>query len=230
MIQLVLKDSSSHSWFVYVQEIFGIYNFSSVFDLTDSALSKTIWKAQVKKTVNSFWMNKIREMTVEKSTLKNLDPRTMIEGSIHNIWDSAGFDTIAIKKANIKARLLSGVYPLQINRSRFNKTEVSAICPLCNKGIEDVEHFVLTCEFLDDVREPFLRDLKILIHDFDEVIETLIYTDTWRLMLVILDISNSRLPIKLQTDLMLGKIEAISRGLIYALHRKRCAELDIVMR
>ena len=50
---------------------------------------------------------------------------------MHNVWASTRLDCTSIMKANIKARLLSGVYTLQSNRSKY---DVSATCPMRMDG------------------------------------------------------------------------------------------------
>lgn len=107
-----------------------ILAFESVFGILDNIPSKEKWKSYVKKKINAFWIRKISAMSEGRSTLKCLSPKSMELGVVHNVWSSTGHDIVSIKKANIKARLLAGVYTLQYNRSKFNR-QTSPICQLC---------------------------------------------------------------------------------------------------
>ena len=64
---------------------------------------------------------------------------------------------MAIKKAGIKARLMTGTYVLQSNRAKFNKYKVDPTCTLCGDGPEDQEHFLLRCRSLSETCHPFNR-------------------------------------------------------------------------
>ncbi|XP_063398927.1 uncharacterized protein LOC134683546 [Mytilus trossulus] len=121
--QLVMKDNTSHSWFIYVDAILSLYEFESIFDILNSIPNRESWKIYVKQRIETFWKQKITNMAEGKSTLRFLHPMSMNCGTVHNVWANTGLDSISIMKANVKARLLTGVYTLQSNRSRFNKYE-----------------------------------------------------------------------------------------------------------
>ena len=59
--------------------------------------------------------------------------------------------------------MLSGTYILQKNKARFNQYEVSSLCPLCGIEHEDLMHLMLTCEKLEEVRQPFITNLQKMI-------------------------------------------------------------------
>ncbi|CAC5367641.1 unnamed protein product [Mytilus coruscus] len=152
---------------------------------------------------------------------------SMKYGTVHTIWANAGLDFTSIMKANVKAIILAGVYTLQSNRSRFKKYEVSAICPLCIADIEDTEHSPLQCSSTDTVRRPFITKLRTLLCDIDHEIENLVFSNKSVLLKVILDVSSPQISISIQAILLMEKIEAISTGVVYALHHRRCAKLDL---
>ncbi|CAC5394928.1 unnamed protein product [Mytilus coruscus] len=116
----------------------------------------------------------------------------------------------------------------EISRSRFNKNKVSAICPSCLDGIEDTEHFLLQCSSTDIVMNPFITKLRTLLYDIDHEIGNLVFSNKSMLLRVILDMSSPQVQILIQTILLMEKIEAISRGMVYASHHKRCSILDLV--
>ena len=67
---------------------------------------------------------------------------------------------MAIRKADIKARLMTGTYVLQSNRTKFNQNKVNPICLLCEVEPEDQEHFLLRCQSLLEIRDPFIKKIK----------------------------------------------------------------------
>ncbi|CAC5385374.1 unnamed protein product [Mytilus coruscus] len=199
--QLVLKDNTSHSWFIYVNDILSLNEFESIFDILNTIPNRESWKNYVKRRIETFWRQKIMNMAEGKSTLRFLHPMSMNCGTVHNVWDNTGLDSISIMKAYVKARLLTGVYTLQSNRSRFNKYEVSAICPLCMDDIEDTEHFLLQCSSTDTVRSPFITKLRTLLYDIVHEIGNLVFSNKSMLLRVILDVSSPQVPILIQTFL-----------------------------
>lgn len=210
-----------------MNKILAFYDFESVFGILDNIPSKEKWKSYVKKKINAFWIRKISAMSEGKSTLKFLSPKSMELGVVHNVWSSTGHDIVSIKKANIKARLLAGVYTLQYNRSKFNR-QTSSICPLCGKVVENLEHFVMYCEITEPVREHFIVSLRSVLMNIDSDIENLFHDEEIFIQLI-LDVTNPKIPMVLQTEELITKIEAISRGLVFALHRKRCEVMNIKM-
>jgi hypothetical protein len=48
---------------------------------------------------------------------------------------------IGVKKSIIKARIITGTLVLQKDRHRFNKFDISSICPMCRLEDEDIIHF-----------------------------------------------------------------------------------------
>ena len=64
---------------------------------------------------------------------------------------------------DFSAKLLCGTYILQKNKAKFNQYEVSSLCPLCGVESEDIVHFMLTCEKVEEVRQPFITKLQKLI-------------------------------------------------------------------
>ena len=61
-----------------------------------------------------------------------------------------------VQKASWKARLMSGTYMLQATRARLYQHQVDPTRLCCCKEPENVEHFLLRCESLTQVRNPFL--------------------------------------------------------------------------
>ena len=83
-----------------------------------------------------YWEAIINEGASSKSSLQYLS-RPLSSGDTHNIWISAGTDSIYIKKVCVKARLVAGVYVPQNDRSKFYGNREKPECVLCKDGDED---------------------------------------------------------------------------------------------
>ena len=59
---------------------------------------------------------------------------------------------------------MTGTYTLQVNRAKFNQSEVDPTCMLCRQDPETTEHFLLTCPTLEDVRRPLLEGVLNTTH------------------------------------------------------------------
>ena len=66
-------------------------------------------------------------------------------GVVHNIWESSGSELLSVKRACVKAKIISGTYTLQADRAKFNGNRTSSLCPLCFKQSEDLMHFIIKC-------------------------------------------------------------------------------------
>ena len=114
--------------------------------------------------MNQYWENKLKEEAYTKSTLKYLNINNMEIRKAHMVWEAAGYETVSVSKAMIGVKLLLGTYILQSNRHKFNNYEVIPDCPLCNRGEEDREHFIVICSKLMDVRQKFIIALKTILY------------------------------------------------------------------
>ena len=77
------------------------------------------------------------------------------------------------------------------------------------------------------MRELFITKLRTILSDINPEVEYIVFSDKAMLLKVIFQVRKYRM---YETDLMMKKIEAISRGLIqnvYALHHRRCDILII---
>ena len=130
-----------------------------------------------------------------------------------------------MRRGGIKARLLTGTYILQCNRSKFNQHEVNATCPLCQLEDEDTLHFLIKCNALFAYRKESMKELKDIISDIDKSVWRILSNDFNLLTNVILepDILIRRNLLKCNDEIF-SKIENCTRRLCYALH---CGRLHI---
>ena len=65
-----------------------------------------------------------------------------------------------VPRVCVKAKLITGIYILQVNRVAFNQNEISLTCLLCGEEDETIEHFILQCSALSDVRQSLLQEVR----------------------------------------------------------------------
>ena len=160
-----------------------------------------------------------------KSSLKYLNC-LLSPGTLHSLWTHAGKDNISIQKACVRARIVTGAYILQKDRSKFYGSREKPDCNLCKDGVEDIGHFILRCKTLEIVRKPFIDLLQDVLNEIDIGILNFI-NDRNLLLQLILDERHPSIPMIVQSRQVGQKIESIARGLCFALHRDRCRRLDI---
>jgi hypothetical protein len=54
---------------------------------------------------------------------------------------------------------------LQYHQDKFSHKENAGFCQICNDGVEDIEHFILKCKPLDEVRQNKLEQFKRTVED-----------------------------------------------------------------
>jgi hypothetical protein len=140
------------------------------------------------------------------------------------LWTSLKDNPNDVKKAAVKARLLTGTYTLQANRAKCNQNEVDPTCKTCGLEAEDRKHFLLRCQALNEVREKYISKLFASLSTTlrTETVETIKNSEEILLQLLI-DCTKQNLAKLLGSNLDLSKIETLSRNMCYALHKKRDA-------
>ena len=124
-----------------------------------------------------------------------------------------------VPRIAVHLKITTGTYILQTTRATFNQNAVDPTCLLCNAGAETLSHFLLDCTTLENIRQPILRDIKIVLKDSD------------------IDLSNNQTLIQLLTDCSaivdektVHEIIFHARRLCYALHVERYKRLSIIPR
>ena len=60
----------------------------------------------------------------------------------------------------LELKLVTDTYILQEKRSRFQGSNQSALCCLCNEENETVEHFILQCKVLEPIRQSAISEIN----------------------------------------------------------------------
>ncbi|CAC5392438.1 unnamed protein product [Mytilus coruscus] len=136
------------------------YSLPSLEELLASLPTKIKWKQTVRYAINTFWSNRFRSLSKEKSTLNRLCTDTINIGEIHPVWKIASEIPGDTKKTITKARILTGTYLLQATKAKFNIGNTDPICPLCKLEEENLQHFLTKCPTLEGVRRTFYAPIN----------------------------------------------------------------------
>ena len=210
--QLAIKDLGSNSWVSQIRLILAKYNLPSAYSLVRSKPCKLKWKNQVNTAVSEIWMEELKSKAREMKTLEYLDTAKCTSGSIHSVW-LHNSDPLAAHMATIKARIIVQRYPL--GYSYYAGAGKQTKCVLCSETEETIEHFLLRCPAMENVRGKCIQKIfKYLgennVQDIEEG------SDLLRFILM----TSSTI-----SDKLLPRCEELTRQLVYSLHCKRAGLL-----
>ena len=98
-------------------------------------------------------------------SLQYLICENLEEGTLHPLLKINCKSKGDLHRLPIKLQLLTEAYILQSNRIKMYKNELNALCLLCEKGGETIEHVILDCEQLKEVREPIIQEIDRVLND-----------------------------------------------------------------
>jgi hypothetical protein len=110
---------------------------------------------------------------------------------------------------------------LQYHQDKFSHKENAGFCKICKDGVEDIEHFILKCKPLDEVRQNKLEQFKRTVEDIKGGGEELL-EEKHQLLQAILDCTSKNVyTIITNNHNDLKAIERASQNLCFELHRLR---------
>ncbi|KAK3100433.1 hypothetical protein FSP39_019912 [Pinctada imbricata] len=224
--QLAVKDKNSKSWFMHSKRTLEKYSLPSIYDLVETNVDRRSLGREFKKNVNNHWSQEITRLSCGKTSLRYLNTSSHKVGEPHHIWKDVNVDTMAVKKAGIKAKLVCGVYPLQVSIAKRIGHAGSNICPMCNIEPEDMGHFLLRCNCLTSTRSLFLDKIeRILLNKALKSIAQITEVSEDIVVQIILDVTHPSVPLVLQDDDTKHELESIARGLCFTIQNGlvRCA-------
>ena len=118
---------------------------------------------EIKKSVDGFCSEKLFTEAKSKPLLRYLNIKNCKIGVVNSIWKSAGSEQMCIRKACYKIKMLLDTYILQYHRSKFSNGQKTSICPLCEEGTENLEHFLVVCSALTSIRDIFISKLYTVV-------------------------------------------------------------------
>lgn len=125
---------------------------------------------------------------------------------------------------HVKLKLVTGTYILQVNRVAFNQNQIDPTCMMCNQEPETVDHFLIRCSTLNQVRKPIMDSILRCVERFmqvpveDEVLVRLLLDCTG----VISDLKDGCVQNLIQD------FERLTKRLCYALHTERYKNLNLI--
>jgi hypothetical protein len=144
------------------------YKLPDLMDLMENPIEKHKWKKLVKQQIEIYWEEAWIEEKQTKSTLKFLNIQHPLFGNSHQVWKTVPKNSMEVKKAEVKARLLTGTYMLKETKANFSRNTDTPLCELCCEETEDVKHFLLICPTPNDIREEHLYTLKCYLNSIQE--------------------------------------------------------------
>ena len=206
--QLAMKNHESTSWAAHVKELLRKYKLPPVHNLLADPPGKSAWKSKLNKAVHASWINALKEEAEEMSSLCYLNISACSTNTVHPVWTGLSCP-LSIKKATIKALLLTQRYPLSTCRVAGARQREK--CPLCNEDPEDTIHFLLHCPTLATTRAPYMHKIMDMCRKLK------ISVDTDNLTKLILD--STHLPKAVPNH------EELCRNFIFKMHHKRSVQL-----
>ena len=119
-------------------------------------------------------------------------------------------------------QILAGTYILQINRAVYSKHLISATCNLCRNADETLQHFVLCCEALQDIREPLINRIIAVGSAVLTNIKASQPIDILKLII------NSFIYVDKYDRTQKKSLEPLCRQLLYKIHNKRYELLGLM--
>ena len=217
--QLAVKHLDDKSMISLCRRLLMKYNLPTAYDLIISTPTKETWKHMLREAIHEEVVKDWQKDIAEKPSLKYLNHTILQIGHPHPIYASVRANIQDIQRAEIMAKLLTGTYILQTNRSRFNQFNVNPTCGLCLSHPETREHFISQCISFSDIRKRFITKAADVLQVNSEVLTAL---DPAQFTQLCLDCTHPNL----QKDLKISykdiqKLELHIREYIFKIHFKR---------
>ena len=220
--QLSIKCENSNSWFIAVKQLLVRYNLPCAFNILSDTPKKDPWNRLVSTHVNKYWAERIVASAELYSTLQHFSVLDYRPGCLHPTVLTNIPCTMEITRIAVKLKILTGTYILQSNRAAFNKHQVDPTCVLCGQSSETLDHFILRCVELEDVRTSVLLDLSTYFYDICGIHFNTLSVDEQ--LQIIIDIGKSQVYqncAELATLYVRMNIERLCRRLCHKLHEQR---------
>ncbi len=222
--QCSLRSAESKSWFVQTASLLHYYGLPSLPELIAHPPRKPRWKSMVDKAIHDYWYEYVADNACSLPTLRFLNTTDFDLRTPHVLWSSVDCNSKGLKRAQIKAQMVTGTYMTFANQSKFSQGKITPRCRLCGAEEEDIEHILLDCPALYEPRAFHLSRVK------DAVICST-GVDTWnslclpRLEQLILDLTVLPLKVTKQDTIT---IETETRKFVYSVHCRRIHLLELV--
>ena len=110
------------------------------------------------KHVNQFWTSVVKSRAALYPSLEYLVVGNYACGRIHYLLKSCKNAIYReVHRVHTKLKIATGTYILQTNRASFNQNEVDPTCMMCRNGDGTMQHFLLQCPVLSEIRDPVIK-------------------------------------------------------------------------
>ena len=212
------------SFFYRVLKVLELYNLPDIISLNQELPTKTAWKTLVNRTIRRTGEIHYYKTLNVNQHLNSLLMKTFPWERYILLWVSSENSVTDVRKAIVKARILTGTCLLQTNTHKFSQYSKDPTCKLCKQQEEDIFHMLLYCLLLTDTRLSSFKVLRDFVkhHIGDEKWKNLFSTKEDLVQLII----DSRKFSNLfdNSDILL-QIERHSRNLCFQLYNKRLSIL-----
>ena len=140
--QISVNFDNKDSYFSRVLKVLELYNLPDIISLKQQLPTKDSWKEKVYSSIAAYWRESLVRDAQSNTTLKFLACESISLGEIHPVTENSVND---VRRAIVKARLLTGMCLLQTNIHRFSQYREDPACKLCKQQEEDIVHMLLYC-------------------------------------------------------------------------------------
>ncbi len=112
------------------------------------------------KQMNAYWTDQFISESMEKSSLSMMNIPHLCIGTTHHIWDSLDSTVTEVRKGITRARMITGTYMLQTNKSKFSHFQIDPTCPLCRLEPEDIVHVLTRCPEYHKFRKTYIPKIN----------------------------------------------------------------------
>ncbi|MCG8113153.1 MAG: reverse transcriptase family protein [Candidatus Thiodiazotropha taylori] len=221
--QMSVNYDNKDSFFYQIIQVLQQYSLPDIHTLKQNIPSKNEWKATINRTVTKYWTDSLVRDSCCKSTLRFLSTDNILGGRVHPVWRTTDNSVGDVRKAVIKARMLTGTYILQKNVHTFSQYRENPTCKLCKQQEEDLCHMLLYCPLLrEDRKEPYTSFKNTVVRCIGAVAWQQSFSVSDSLVRLILDCTRFS---HMFSGEDLDCVERLSRNLCYKIHIKRLSLL-----
>ena len=131
--QLSIKAYGGNTWFDDIRRLCVKYNLLYPYTVLDCPPSKGQWKSAVHKAVYEYWVDNLKWRASFYSSLEFLCVSGYWPGQKHPLIQAIGCVRDS-PRVHTKLKIVTGTYILQVNRVRFNQSEIDATCQICHQA------------------------------------------------------------------------------------------------
>ena len=145
---------SAKSWFFQIRDLCLKYKLPPPAHLLQNPPAKKPFKKEVKLRVLDYWQHLLRAEVVKLTSLNYLTPHYYSLSQPHPMWTTSASNPFECSKSTVLARMASGRYRTEVLCRHWTRNNREGFCtsPSCSQVLGDLEHLLIVCPALDNVR------------------------------------------------------------------------------